>query len=88
MRLMSEIQAHALRNVISETPEIDDVAAAMRGAGARSIKVGVSPAAFSQKARVGPAIPAPTMRTVLAFTKIDCCFGFAKIDHENIATTA
>src|SRR3954467_331452 len=37
----------------------------VRRAGARSIRVGLNPAAFSQKARVGPAIPAPEINTVL-----------------------
>ena len=57
-------EPHALGDVVAEAPKIDDIAAS-RKPGACSTSVVVNPAALSQKASVGPAIPTPEIRTVV-----------------------
>src|ERR1700741_3760934 len=63
MRLISPIGP--MRSAMSyPSPQKSITYPPMRKTGARSIKVGSNPAAFNQKASVGPAIPAPEIKTV------------------------
>ena len=59
-------QAHLLGQVVALAPEIDDVAAAARTAGAFSTIVTRCPAFGSHQARLGPAIPAPLISTSMS----------------------
>src|SRR6202008_1023172 len=63
MRLISPISP--MRSAMSyPSPQKSITYPPVRKADARSIRVGSNPAAFNQKASVGPAIPAPEIKTV------------------------
>src|ERR1700740_1090053 len=63
MRLISPISP--MRSAVSyPSPQKSITYPPVRKADARSIRVGSNPAAFNQKASVGPAIPAPELKRV------------------------